>query len=94
MSASVEYALVPDFLKVSAGYMYDKVGGNSKTYNDFDFSLDSHSFGTGAKLAFADNLEGTLSGARVFYKKGHNEAGTEYKKAVYMFAVGLDYRFQ
>lgn len=92
VSGSIEYAIIPDFLKVSTGYMYDKVGGNSKTYNDFDFSLDSHSIGAGAKVKLAESLEVTLSGARVFYISGKNATGTvTYKKDAYMLSGGIDY---
>jgi long-chain fatty acid transport protein len=94
VSASAEYAIIPNFLKASVGYMYNKVGGNDKTYTDFDFSLDSQSVGTGVKLAFADNIEGTLALGRIFYADGKNASKTvTYKKAAYTVALGLDYRF-
>lgn len=94
VSASAEYALIENFLKVSAGYMYDKVGGSDKTYNDFDFSLDSHSFGTGVKISFSENIDATFAAGRIFYVSGKNETkSVKYEKAAYVIALGLDCRF-
>jgi long-chain fatty acid transport protein len=94
VSFSVEYAVIPDRLKVSAGYMYDKVGGNSCTYNDLDNSLDSNTFGAGVKIGILKNLDMTLAAARAIYINGSNQdKSVTYKKAVWVLSAGVDYRF-
>jgi len=93
MSASAEYAVIPDFLKVSAGYMYANVGGNSDTYNDFDYSLDSHSVGIGGRITPIANLDLVLGIGRIHYVTAKGQGGTtEYKKDVWNFAFGAEYR--
>jgi len=93
MSASAEYAVIPDFLKVSAGYMYANVGGNSDTYNDFDYSLDSHSVGIGGRITPITNLDLVLGIGKIHYVTSKGQSGTtEYKKDVWNFAFGAEYR--
>ena len=93
VSASAEYAVIPDFLKVSAGYMYANVGGNSDTYNDFDYSLDSHSVGIGGRITPITNLDLVLGIGKIHYVTSKGQSGTtEYKKDVWNFAFGAEYR--
>ena len=98
ISASAEYAVIPDFLKVSAGYMYANVGGNSDTYNDFDYSLDSHSVGIGGRITPVANLDLVLGIGRIHYvtangqKTPTGDITTKYKKDVWNFAFGAEYR--
>ncbi len=93
MSAAVEYAVIPDFLKVSAGYMYANVGGNSDTYNDFDYSLDSHSVGVGGRITPIANLDLVLGIGKIHYVTAKGQSGTtEYKKDVWNLAFGAEYR--
>ena len=98
MSASAEYAVIPDFLKVSAGYMYANVGGNSNTYNDFDYSLDSHSVGIGGRITPIANLDLVLGIGRIHYvtadgqKTKTGDTTSKYKKDVWNFAFGAEYR--
>jgi len=98
MSASVEYAVIPDFLKVSAGYMYANVGANSDTYTDFDYSLDSHSVGIGGRITPIANLDLVLGIGRIHYvtadgqKTKTGDTTSKYKKDVWNFAFGAEYR--
>jgi long-chain fatty acid transport protein len=96
---SFEYAAIPDFLKLSVGYLYCKVGGNSDTYNDFDYSLDSQSFGLGGRIVPTKDLNVVLGLSRTFYKDGkakYNNAPligkTTYKKAITTIALGAEYK--
>ena len=98
ISASAEYAVIPDFLKVSAGYMYANVGGNANTYNDFDYSLDSHSVGIGGRITPITNLDLVLGIGRIHYvtsngqKTSQGAVTTKYRKDVWNFAFGAEYR--
>ena len=98
VSASAEYAVIPDFLKVSAGYMYANVGANSDTYSDFDYSLDSHSVGIGGRITPITNLDLVLGIGKIHYVTSNGQkvtdgtATTKYKKDVWNFAFGAEYR--
>jgi long-chain fatty acid transport protein len=103
LSASAEYALIPDFLKVSAGYMYNDLGGNKNTYNDLDFSLDSRSYGAGAKVSPTKALDITLAGAFIDYvtakaapvtTNGTTLGQTTYKKRAYVLSASAEYKIQ
>lgn len=102
-SVGVQYIVVPQFLEVSCGYMYNDLGGNEDTYNDFDFSLDSNSFGLGAKISALPNLDFTLALARIMYTSckvdnvlstGTNVGTTNYKKYANVVAVAAEYKIQ
>ena len=92
-SLSLEYAVIPDFLRVSLGGMHTKVGGNKDTYNDFDFSLDSNSIGCGAKITAMKDFDITIGVAHTFYKSTERADGNvTYKKAATIFAIGAEYK--
>lgn len=94
ISGSAEYTIIPEFLLVSAGYMYNKVGGNEKTYNDFDFSLDSHSVGVGGRVMPMQDLALVLGIGRVMYVDGDNANGSvTFKKEAWILALGAEYKF-
>jgi long-chain fatty acid transport protein len=93
---SGEYAVMPGFLKVSAGGMMTTVGGGASTYNDFDFSLDSSSLGGGAVITVIKDLDVTLAASKTFYTStAGNQASTKYttyKKDAFTFDVGVQYK--
>jgi len=93
---SVEYAIIPGFLKASVGGLYDKVGGNAATYNDFDFSLDSESVGGGVVVTPLKDLDCTLAVSKTFYNSATgNQTGTQYttyKKDAFTVDIGAQYK--
>jgi len=94
---SAEYAFLPGLLKASVGGMITKVGGNSKTYNDFDFSLDSSSIGGGVVFTAIKDLDLTLALSKTFYTDGSGQPSgttntTTYKKDAFTIDVGVQYR--
>jgi long-chain fatty acid transport protein len=91
-SLAVEVVIVPKFLKLSAGYMYNKLGGNKDTYNDFDFSLDSNTFCGGGKVSPLENLDFTFGFANTRYVTKKNTAGNIYRKDAKTFALSTEYR--
>jgi long-chain fatty acid transport protein len=95
-SLGFDVAVIPSFLKLSAGYMYNKVGGNKNTYNDFDYALDSHNFGVGGKLTPVSNVDVTLglSTSRYIDGKSNIEPGVTYKKYNYIVGASVEYRVQ
>lgn len=99
ISFAAEYTVIPNFLMLSVGYMYNDAGGNKDTYNDFDYSLDSHSVGIGGRITPAQNLDLVFGLGRIQYvsSKGYAPTSTsgymeDYKKAVWNFALGLEYK--
>lgn len=92
-SLSAEYKVIPGLLKLSTGYMYNKVGGNKDVYSDFDFSLDSHSIGFGGVVNPMENLGITIGIGRIMYIDSKNSNDTvTYSKQVWDFALGIDYK--
>jgi len=93
---SVEYSIIPGFLKASVGGLYDKVGGNAATYNDFDFSLDSQSIGGGLVITPLKDLDCTLAVSKSFYTSASgNQVGTQdttYKKDALTVDLGVQYK--
>jgi long-chain fatty acid transport protein len=94
---SAEYAFLPGLLKASLGGMITKVGGNNKTYNDFDFSLDSSSIGGGVVYTALKDLDITLALSKTFYTDGSGQAigtvnTTTYKKDAFTIDVGVQYK--
>lgn len=96
---SAEYKVMPN-LVVSLGYIHASIGGNAKTYSDFEFALDSNSVGGGARYNVTDDLGLTFGVSRTFYVEGTNEAvaavvtpGPEtFNKSVLDIALGVAYR--
>jgi long-chain fatty acid transport protein len=92
-SLGFEYIVVPKFLRLSAGYMYSKVGGNSKVYNDFELSLDSHSVGIGGRVTPVENLDIILGLSTTRYVDGKDATGyLTYKKTNYIIGLGCEYK--
>lgn len=93
---SGEYAFLPGVLKASVGGLYTSVGGNSQTYNDLDFSLDSESIGGGVVWTVLKDLDLTLAASKTFYTTATgNQASTKYttyKKDAFTVDIGLQYR--
>jgi long-chain fatty acid transport protein len=92
-SLGFEYIVIPKILRVSAGYMYSKIGGNSDVYNDFELSLDSHSFGIGGRVSPVENLDAILGLSTTRYVDGKDAKGyVTYKKTNYIVGLGCEYR--
>jgi long-chain fatty acid transport protein len=92
-SFSVEYAVIPEFLKLSTGYMHTVIGGNKDTYNDFDFSLDSNTFCLGGRLTAMQGLDLIFGGSTTIYKSSKNATeSVNYKKSAYVIAYGVEYK--
>ena len=104
LGVSLEYQLSPKLL-VSVGYIRAVTGGNSETYSDFEYALDSHSVGGGLRYGLNDNLQLTLGLSRTFFEEAKNEPGAPnmgflvaasdetFNKRVYDIALGAQYRF-
>ena len=105
VSASVEYQINPAWL-ISAGYAHAWLGGNEKTYSDFEYALDADSAAFGARWAvLGQRLKVTAAFAMTFYEEGQNETlhpilkltdnspPERFDKKVFTFAIGLEYRF-
>ncbi len=89
------YKWRPD-LEVSIGYLHSDLGGNSKTYTDFETALDADTIGLGAKYTPVKDLDITFAFGNVFYSEGSKELldGVEvFNKHVYAFGFGIQYRF-
>ena len=91
ISIGVEFAATPDFF-ISTGYLYSKVGGNSDTYGDFDYSLDNHNFSLGLKYNFTSFMSASLAAVKSFYKEGSNAFGETFNKDVFTLALGLNFK--
>ncbi len=99
LALSVEYAVIPEFLRLSIGAMYTKVGGNKDTYGDFDFSLDSKSIGLGGRITAIKDLDIIFGLSRTFYKssEGMYNSTTQkymvnYKKSASVISFGAEYK--
>jgi long-chain fatty acid transport protein len=94
-SIGLDFAVIPNFLKVSAGYMYVYVGGNKKTYNDFDFSLNSNTYCLGAKVSPVNYLDLVLGLSNTRYISKKDSSGYDsYKKMAYVIALSAEYKMQ
>jgi len=83
-----------DNLKISTGYNYVKVGGNSDTYNDFEFQLDSHFLALGAKYQLNEMVDISTALNKVFYTEGEGKdtyAGAKYNKDVIIYSIGAGF---
>ena len=94
LQVGYEYKMSP-VLDLSMGYNFVVVGGNEKTYNDFEYQLDSHFFGAGCKYQMTDLLDLNLGVGKVFYMdengSGIYEKAT-YKKDILILSFGVDYK--
>jgi len=83
-----------DNLKISTGYNYVKVGGNSDTYNDFEFQLDSHFLALGAKYQLNEMMDISTAVNKVFYTEGEGKGSyvnAKYNKDVIIFSIGAGF---
>ncbi|HAN31813.1 MAG TPA: hypothetical protein DCQ06_09475 [Myxococcales bacterium] len=95
LGVSVEYSFL-SFVTVSVGYIRAVTGGNSDTYSDFEYALDSHSIGGGARVQFSKLFGVTLGVSRTFYSDGTGSLAVGFdkfdeifKKSVIDVALGL-----
>ena len=92
---------INDAWVVSAAYGHAWLGGNAKTYSDFEYALDADTGAIGARWAVIPRLKITLAFAATFYEEGQNESlfalfkwpEETFDKQVFTFALGLEYRF-
>ena len=73
VAASIAYRFIPEF-ELTLGFNHTTIGGNSNTYNDFEFSLDSNSVGFSARASVHEQLDLTLGFSATLYGQGTNEA--------------------
>ncbi len=96
--ASLEYALLPGFLKLSAGALMTTSGASKDTYTDFDFALDSKSVGGGLVLTVIKDLDLTVAVSKTLYtaSEGNKIAvgnyPVDYSKDATTLAVSCQYR--
>jgi long-chain fatty acid transport protein len=95
---AVEYKVIPQLL-LSAGYLWADIGGNKKTYSDFEFALDSHTFSLGAKYEAISGLNISLGLGWSKYIDGTGEPALsiyqqkiKYSKDVKTIALGVEYK--
>jgi len=82
------------FLAVSTGYQYGRTSGSEKTYNDFDFALDSHAFNLGVRYTPWEFISFTVGANYVYFQKGKDMTGAEsFNKRIFACAVGVEYRY-
>lgn len=94
-------------LTVSAGYNRTVIGSNKDTYSDFEYALDSHSIGLGARYFITDRFAMTLGLSGTFYQDGQNETlhpflqaavpsaeveAETFSRQVFDIALGFAYR--
>ena len=92
---ALEYSIIPTFL-VSAGYMYTKTGGNSKTLNDFEMALDSNSIAVGARYEPIPDLYINAGFQWAMYMDANGNPlaqNIKYSKDVKAIVVGAQYKF-
>lgn len=100
LNFSVEYYLTDDLL-ASVGYNRSWSGGNKNTYSDFEYALSSNSVAGGARYTLFDRLKLTGGFAAVIYDSGQNVSLQKFlklppetfKKLVFVFSLGAEYRF-
>ena len=63
---SIESQVIP-MLRLSVGYNRSDTGGNKDTYNDFEFSMDSHSICLGGRVTLFDRLGITFAFSATLY---------------------------
>jgi long-chain fatty acid transport protein len=96
---AAEYKVIPQ-LVLSVGYLWADIGGNEKTYNDFEFALNSHTFSLGAKYEAISNLNIILGCAWSKYIDATGkpwlspttQMEIKYTKDVKTIALGVDYK--
>ena len=92
---ALDYKLLNN-LHTSFGYNFVKVGGTEESYYDFEYQLDSHFFGTGCKYLLNDKMDIAFGMGKVFYlseeSERNNYQGVEYKKDIWLFSVGFEYK--
>ena len=95
IAVGADYKASP-VLSLGAGYQFTDVGGNSDTYNDFEFNLDAHFVGAGATYSFSDAVRGTLAIGRLMFVEGSTDPAQPdwedpvYDKGNWYFGAGID----
>ncbi|HRZ27567.1 MAG TPA: hypothetical protein P5295_12220 [Spirochaetota bacterium] len=85
------------WFRLGFGYMYADPMGNSKTYNDLEYALRSHTIAGGINFTYdftGHVISTTFSLSKNFFEKGKSESGDEtFNKDIWTFAIGLEYRY-
>lgn len=83
-------------VELGLSYIYADHGGNSETFTDFEYMLNSAMLGGGVRYEAAENLNLVLSGAHAFLKDGRGTGifdEHEYSKSVSFLAFGVSAGF-
>ena len=89
-----EYKISDKWL-ISVGYNNVVVGGNSRTYTDFEYQLDSHFIGAGFRYTHNEKMNINFALAKPFYtsSKGAGDlAEIEYSKDVNILGLSVEYK--
>jgi long-chain fatty acid transport protein len=89
-SIAAEVVIVPKFLKLSAGYMHTKVGGNKYTFDEFNMCLDSNTLCGGGRVSVLDNLDLSFGYSHTKYISKKNVDGIEYHKIAQVLALSAE----
>lgn len=73
---SAAYHIIPEF-QLKVGYNHTNTGGSKDTYNDFEYSLNSHSIGINGRVTIADQFDISLGVSTTLYNEGTNETMNE-----------------
>ena len=98
MAFGIEYAL-NDALLLSFGYMQSESGALDEYNSDMSHSLDTNTFGLGAKYSFNDNIDFSVGFLSTSYVEGVNvfnatyPANETYNRDAVDFAFGIQYKF-
>jgi|GEM_PF-528827 len=76
IAGSVAYRFIPEF-ELTLGYNYTDIGANENTWNDFEYSMNSHSFGFSARASVHEQVDITLGFSATVYDEGRNNGINE-----------------
>jgi len=96
LGMGIDWQVCPKTL-LGLGYLYSNLGGSEDTFGDFEYNMDYHSLGAGARRALTDDLALTLAGGRNFYLEGSGSGPYEactYHKRVWYFGLGAEISFR
>ncbi|MFC1584547.1 OmpP1/FadL family transporter [Fibrobacterota bacterium] len=99
LALGIEYSVMNRLL-LSSSYNYADLGGNSRTWSDFEMALDAHAAGLGGEFSITPGLGLEFGYARIWYVDGQKEdlvfsswAPTViYTKDVQIFALALNWK--